>query len=162
MSPVVENVPVHELLPRLQRPHLVEEEIAQAVVDEGPGVEVEALRLVGLTAADDDRARLGQRAELGPLLRRGLVLAELPVLEGDDGDDGLLAQLANLGVEEIVVAGGRAGTVVGRPIGGWPRRVAAHEAEGVHAVGERQRALCLRQVPATAEVGDGALVVHPQ
>ena len=162
MPPVVKDVPVQELLPRLQRPHLVEEEVAQAVVDEGSVYKVKALGLVGLAAADDDGARLGQGAKVGPLLGGGLVLAKLPVLEGSDGDDTLLAQLADLGVEQVIVARGRAGTVGGGPIGGRPRRIAADKAKGVHAVGERQRCLRLRQVPSPAKVGDIALVVHRQ
>ena len=99
VPPVVKDVPVDEFLPVFERLHLVKEQVAQAIVDKGAVVKVKALRLVGLAAADEGRARLGQRVKVDPLLPRGLVGGILQVLQGDDRDDAPLAQLADLRAE---------------------------------------------------------------
>jgi hypothetical protein len=46
---------VNELLSSLQRPHLIEKQIAWPVMNEAAVVEVEGLRLMRLTAADYHR-----------------------------------------------------------------------------------------------------------
>src|SRR3990172_94644 len=88
----MKDVAVDEFAADRLGPHLVEEQVAQAVVNESSVVELEALRLVRLTSADGHGPRLRRSPKSFPLRGRRRRNVILMPLEREDRQKAVVAQ----------------------------------------------------------------------
>jgi len=153
---------VHKLLPCAKGPHLVEEEVAQAIVNEPILVELDGLRMMGLTAANNHRSSIHQAAKVEPLLERRLILVELPVLQGGHGNINLVLERGELALQMLCLARSGPGPVRRGPGRVRPDWVAADKGEFRPVPVHNDRLARILQVLPATVVEPAFVAIHLQ